>query len=123
MSPIKSFFNKAKGFPNYKKKGRHDSFTLDGSIHVDYKKIKVPVIGWIKTYEILPIGYCLGKSPPCGKAFRQQLWEPKHGAFRKPKSVTISRQGDKWFISWKIEVDINETQKKQDFVGVDLEDV
>lgn len=92
---FKSFFKKTKGFPKFKKKGRHDSFTLDGSIHIDHRKVKVPVIGWIKTYEILPVGY-------------------------KPKLVTISRQADKWFISWKIEVSTSKTPFSQDFVGVDL---
>jgi putative transposase len=92
---FKAFFHQTKGFPKFKKKGRHDSFTLDGAIHIDHRKVKVPEIGWIKTYELLPFGY-------------------------KPKSVTISKQADKWFISWKIEVDANETIKKQEFVGVDL---
>ncbi|MFM7368741.1 MAG: zinc ribbon domain-containing protein, partial [Sphaerospermopsis kisseleviana] len=78
---FKSFFKKSKGFPKFKKKGKHDSFTLDGAIKIDYRKIKVPVIGWLKTYEILPTGY-------------------------KPKSVTISKQADKWFISWKIEIEV-----------------
>ncbi|QSV54589.1 MAG: IS200/IS605 family element transposase accessory protein TnpB [Dolichospermum sp. UKL201] len=86
---------KVKGFPNFKKKGRHDSFTLDGVIHIDHKKVRVPIIGWLKTYELLPFGY-------------------------KPKSVTISKQADKWFISWKIELETNETPKKREFVGVDL---
>ena len=85
---FKSFFKKVKGFPKFKKKGRHDSFTLDGAIHIDHKKVKAPVIGWIKTYEILPFGY-------------------------KPKSVTISKQADKWFISWKIEVEISKPLKSK----------
>lgn len=92
---FKAFFKKSKGFPNFKKKGRKDSFTLDGSIHIDHRKVKVPVIGWIKTYERLP-----------------------HGV--KPKSVTISKQADKWFISFKIEVEPVVTPKTVDFVGVDL---
>ncbi len=92
---FKSFFQKVKGFPNFKKKGRHDSFTLDGAIHIDHVKVKVPIIGWIKTYELLPFGY-------------------------KPKSVTISKQADQWFISWKIEVETSQTPKKQEFFGVDL---
>ncbi len=92
---LKSFFKKNKGFPNFKKKGKHDSFTLDGAIHIDHRKVKVPIIGWIKTYELLPAGY-------------------------KPKSVTISKQADKWFISWKIEVETSEIPKKQEFIGVDL---
>ncbi|MFM7369217.1 MAG: RNA-guided endonuclease InsQ/TnpB family protein, partial [Sphaerospermopsis kisseleviana] len=37
-----------------------------------------------------------------------------------PKSVTISKQADKWFISWKIEIETTQTQKNQEFVGVDL---
>ncbi|GAX38649.1 RNA-guided endonuclease InsQ/TnpB family protein [Nodularia sp. NIES-3585] len=92
---FKSFFKKVKGFPNFKKKGRHDSFTLDGAIHIDHKKVRVPIIGWLKTYELLAFGY-------------------------KPKSVTISKQADRWFISWKIAVETSQTLKKQEFVGVDL---
>ncbi|XHR80939.1 MAG: RNA-guided endonuclease InsQ/TnpB family protein [Gloeotrichia echinulata GP01] len=90
---FKSFFNKVKGFPNFKKKGRNDS--LDGAIHIDHKKVRVPVIGWLKTYELLPFGY-------------------------KPKSVTISKQANKWLISWKIELETSKTPKKEEFVGVDL---
>ncbi|HYW18944.1 MAG TPA: RNA-guided endonuclease TnpB family protein [Nodularia sp. (in: cyanobacteria)] len=92
---FKCFFKKTKGFPKFKKKGRNDSFTLDGSIHLAHRKAKVPVIGWLKTYERLPQGI-------------------------KPKSVTISRQADRWFISFKIEVEITNTSKPVDFVGVDL---
>ncbi len=92
---FKRFFSKKGGFPRFKKKGRGDSFTLDGSITVDPRKIKVPVIGWIKTYERLPQGI-------------------------KPSSVTISRTADRWFISFKIEVEPKPTQKKVDVVGVDL---
>jgi putative transposase len=92
---FKGFFKKSKGFPKFKKKGKHDSFTLDGAIHIHNRKVKIPVIGWIKTYETLPTGY-------------------------KPKSVTISKQADKWFISWKIAVETSQTPKQQEFVGVDL---
>jgi putative transposase len=92
---FKAFFKKTKGFPKFKKKGKQDSFTLDGAIHIHNRKVKIPVIGWIKTYEHLPTGY-------------------------KPKSVTISKQADKWFISWKIEVETSQTPKQQEFVGVDL---
>ncbi|WP_066384159.1 RNA-guided endonuclease InsQ/TnpB family protein [Anabaena sp. CA = ATCC 33047] len=92
---FKSFFHKTKGFPKFKKKGRHDSFTLDGAIKIDTRKVRVPVIGWLKTYEDLPIGY-------------------------QPKSVTISKQAHQWFISWKIEVETSTTPKTQEFVGVDL---
>ena len=84
---FKAFWNKKSGFPKFKKKGRNDSFTLDGTITIDHRRIKVPVIGWVSTYERLP-----------------------HGV--KPKSVTISRQADKWFISFKIELDRLDTPNK-----------
>ena len=89
-------FSKKKKPPRFKKKGKSDSFTLDGSITVEEKRIKVPRIGWLKTYERLPTDI-------------------------KPKSVTISKRANKWFISWKIE--IQQKQHKLPFdkpVSVDL---
>lgn len=88
-------FKKVSGAPRFKKKGRKDSFTLDGSIKVEHFKLKVPVIGWLKTYERLPQGIA-------------------------PKSVTISRQADRWFVSFKIEVEPTLTPKSVGCVGVDL---
>ncbi|PSF35824.1 transposase [Aphanothece hegewaldii CCALA 016] len=72
-------FRKIANPPKFKKKGKDDSFSLDGSIKVDHFKIRVPIIGWLKTYERLPQNY-------------------------QPKLVTISRKADRWFISFKIEV-------------------
>ncbi len=92
---FKSFWTSKKGFPNFKKKWRNDSFTLDGSITVYSRKIRVPVIGWLKTYERLP----------------QEI---------TPKAVTISRTADRWFISFKIEVTPEVTPKKVEVVGIDL---
>ena len=40
------------GVPKFKKKGKDDSFTLDGSISVGFNHIKLPRIGWMKTYEV-----------------------------------------------------------------------
>lgn len=91
----KDCFKKKKGKPKFKQKGRNDSFTLDGSIKVEHFKIQVPKIGWLKTYERLPQGVI-------------------------PKSVTISRQAEPWFISFKIETKVKPTAKKIDVVGVDL---
>jgi putative transposase len=83
----KDCFNKKKGRPKFKRKGRNDSFTLDGSIKIlDHFKIQVPVISILKTYERLPQGF-------------------------EPKSVTISRRANRWFISFKIETKINPTIK------------
>lgn len=88
-------FKKKKGAPKFKKKGQHDSFMLDGTIKIlGSNHIQVPVIGVLKTFESLP-----------------QV---------KPKNVTISHQSDKWFISFKIEIDPMQTEKTNQPVGVDL---
>ncbi len=90
----KRCFNKTAGVPKFKKKGRRDSFTLEGTIKIlGNNKIQVPVIGVLKTYERLP----------------QVL----------TKSCTISRQADRWFISFRFDVEIQESHNT-DVVGVDL---
>lgn len=91
----KHAFKKTKKPPRFKKKGRSDSFTVDGSLKVDHFRVKVPVIGWLRTYERLPVS-------------------------QKPKSFTISRTADRWFISWKIEIEPTNHPKSIDTVGVDL---
>lgn len=88
-------FKKTSKPPRFKKKGRADSFTIDGAIKLDHFKVKVPVIGWLKTYERLPI---------CSQQ----------------KSVTISRTADRWFISFKLEVEPVNNPKAHSVVGVDL---
>jgi putative transposase len=92
-------FNKQSSPPKFKKKGKSDSFTVDGSIRVETKRVRLPVIGWIKTYEWLPREFL--------KAFA-------------PKSFTISRTANRWFISWKMEVSPTLTDKIVPGVGVDL---
>ncbi|WP_293068333.1 transposase [Okeania sp. SIO2B3] len=73
----KRCFTKVSGQPKFKKKGRDDSFTLDGSISVGFNQIKLPRIGWVKTYEILPDKV-------------------------SPKSVTITKKADRWFVSFAL---------------------
>jgi putative transposase len=88
------YFHKTAGVPKFKKKGQQDNFTLEGAVKIlGTNKIKVPKIGILKTYEQLP-----------------QV---------KPKSVSISRQADRWFISFRLDV---EQQKSisETVVGVDL---
>ncbi|WP_293116459.1 RNA-guided endonuclease TnpB family protein [Okeania sp. SIO1I7] len=91
----KRCFSKVSGQPQFKKKGRDDSFTLDGSISVGFNCIKLPRIGWVKTYEILPDNVA-------------------------PKSVTISKKSGRWFVSFKVETIPQITEKSVDVVGVDL---
>ncbi len=95
-SAWKQAFKKVEKPPRFKKKGRDDSFTVDGSLQVDHFRVKVPVIGWLKTYErLMPTGY-------------------------QPKSFTISRQADRWFVSWFIETEPSEAVPGLPVVGVDL---
>ncbi|MDY7003923.1 MAG: RNA-guided endonuclease TnpB family protein [Cyanobacteriota bacterium] len=91
----KRCFTKVSGQPKFKKKGRDDSFTLDGSISVGFNRIKLPRIGWIKTFEILPDNI-------------------------NPKSVTISRKANRWFVSFQVERESQNTEKSVLLVGVDL---
>lgn len=93
-SAWKRCFNKTAGVPRFKKKGRHDSFTLEGTVKtLGNSKIQVPVIGILKTYERLP-----------------QL---------PTKSCTISRTADRWFISFRFEVE-QQASISTSIVGVDL---
>ncbi len=91
----KRCFSKVSGIPKFKKKGKDDSFTLDGSISVGFNHIKLPRIGWMKTYEVLPDNV-------------------------SPKSVTISSASDRWFVSFKVERECEITEKLAGVVGVDL---
>ncbi|MDF5725723.1 MAG: RNA-guided endonuclease TnpB family protein [Rhizonema sp. PD37] len=85
---------KTAGVPKFKKKGKRESFTLEGTVKIlGNNKIQVPVIGVLKTYERLP----------------QVL----------TKSCTISRQADRWFISFRFEVE-QQKSSSNSIVGVDL---
>lgn len=81
--------------PKFKKKGRNDRFTLDGSITVDSHRIKVPRIGWLRTYERLPLSF-------------------------PPRSVTLSKKADKWFVSFKIEVHPQNIAPQANPIAADL---
>jgi putative transposase len=90
-------FKKLSKPPRFKRKGQRDSFSLDGkSLRIlGVNHIHVPVIGVLKTFENLPQTF-------------------------KPKSVTISRQSDKWFISFNQEIEPIQTEKANLSVGIDL---
>ncbi|MEH2234951.1 RNA-guided endonuclease InsQ/TnpB family protein [Nostoc sp.] len=91
------FFDGVAEYPNFKKKGRNDSFTIDSGgkpIRVGGKSVKLPAIGWVKTYEGLPHTSC--------------------------KRITISRTAESWFIAFSYEQDCKPTNKAHDVVGVDL---
>jgi putative transposase len=83
------------GFPQFKRKGQHDSFTLEGTIKVEHRSIQLPKLGGLKTYELLPQGLT-------------------------PKTAVISRSADRWFVSFSYEIEPNTTAKILDVCGVDL---
>ncbi|MBW4620708.1 MAG: transposase [Cyanosarcina radialis HA8281-LM2] len=90
------YFKKVSGVPRFKRKGRDDSFTVDGSnrsFSIEDRAIKIPFIGWLRTYERLPQATV--------------------------KSVTISRTSDRWFISFRMEIE-PKLEEKGEPVGVDL---
>lgn len=91
----KDYFTQKKGVPKFKKKGKKDAFTLEGTVKIlGNNKIQVPVIGVLKTYERLP----------------QVL----------TKSCTISRSATRWFISFRFDVEQQESTFSNSVVGVDL---
>ena len=88
-------FKKTSKTPRFKKKGKGDSFELDGIIKIKGdKRIQLPIIGTLRTFERLP-------QVPV-------------------KNVTISRQADSWFISFKLEVAEKSTNQVDNPIGVDL---
>jgi putative transposase len=80
--------------PVFKKKGKKDSFYLEGNIRISGNKIKIPIFGWVTCDEILPTVI--------------------------PKNVTISKRANRWFISFKYELGDNLTVKKSEKIGVDV---
>ena len=67
------------GFPKFKRKGKHDSFTLTGSIKVLDSNVVLPRLGEIRTKE------------GTGK-FKGHIL-----------SATVSREADRWFVSLAVE--------------------
>ena len=76
------FFKKTSNYPQFHKKGRHDSFYMDNTqFKVIGKKIHIPKLGWVKMRENLRF-------------------------YGKIMSATVSRIADKlrWFVSIQVDV-------------------
>jgi len=89
---------KRPGYPKFKKKGVHDSFTIDNSkFVVDGTRIKIPRLGWVRMTEELRFK---------GKVL----------------SATILRVADKWFVSIFVEMPDEDRSENQALpsVGIDL---
>jgi putative transposase len=94
---FQGFFNKVTKYPQFKKKGVHDSFYIGGDqLRVEGKRVKIPNLGWVRLREYLRFD-------------------------GKINGATVSRIADRWFIS--INVETNHQPKKcenQAQIGVDL---
>ena len=96
---FRSFFEKRGRYPRFKKKGVRDSFCAAneaGTFRTDGKRIKLPVMGWVRMREAV--------------RFTGKL-----------KRVTVSREADRWFAAIMIETDdIKPVEQPCASVGVDL---
>jgi len=101
---FKNFFAGRAKYPNFKKKGIHDSFRADNgpqtkganAVAIKDRQIQLPIIGWVRMHEAL--------------RFDGQV-----------KSVVISRTADRWFASISVEIPDPPVAKNQGpAVGVDL---
>ncbi len=95
---FKNFFAGRASYPQFRKKGVHDRFTLtNDQFSIDGCRIRIPNLGWVRMRESLRFA---------GKIM----------------SATISRVADRWFVS--ITVDTDDTPKhkaeNQGVVGVDF---
>jgi Helix-turn-helix domain len=85
---FKNFFAGTGKYPQFKKKGQHDSFRADNGqdkrhpnvVEVKGKRVKLPVIGWVKMREALRFD-------------------------GKIKSAVVSCTADRWFVSLTIEIE------------------
>lgn len=96
---FRSLFEKRGRYPRFKKKGVRDSFCAAnemGTFRTDGKRIKLPVVGWVRMREAV--------------RFTGKL-----------KRVTVSREADRWFVSVMVETDdIKPLEQPCAVVGVDL---
>lgn len=102
---FKRFFSKKSKYPKFKKKGSKDSFKVDDYIFIDYNTIQIPKIGKIKLKQY---GYATDK--------KIQI-----------SSATISREVDRWFVTFFIKDNLIISQKpklneieESEIIGIDL---
>lgn len=103
---FQNFFRRVKqkkgkvGFPKFKSKHKDlQSFRVEGIIHVESNKIKLPRIGWLKLHES---NYLPTKNV-------------------KILSATVSKKAGRWFVSVQVEIEKPETvNKNTEIIGIDL---
>lgn len=95
---FKNFFKGTAAYPTFKKKGRHDSFSLtNDQFSIKGRRVHVPHVGWVRLRESL-------------------RWDGN------VLSGTISRTADRWFLSVTLEIPDPPwiRRENQTVVGVDL---
>lgn len=96
---FKNFFAGRARYPQFRKKGVHDRFTLtNDQFDIDGSRIRIPNLGWVRMRETLRFA---------GKIM----------------SATVSRVADRWFVSIAVDTPDNSHLPKaenQGAVGVDL---
>ena len=96
---FKNFFAGRAKYPNHRKKGVHDRFTMtNDQFDIDGSRIRIPNLGWVRMREALRFN---------GKIM----------------SATISRVADRWFVSITVDTlsdPILPKSKNQGVAGVDL---
>lgn len=94
----RKFFKQLTGYPKYKKKSLNGSFYLIGTIKAERHRIFLPKLKWIRLKEY---GYI-----------------PSDNI----KSATLSRKGDRYFVSILVDepVQHNYLKEKSDPIGIDL---
>jgi putative transposase len=75
-----SFFAGRARYPTKRKRGRNDSFRMQAGIQVDGKRLKLPVLGWVR------------------------MREPLRWADATIRSATISTRCGRWFVSLTCEL-------------------
>jgi putative transposase len=96
----KNFFSKRTRHPRNRRKFVNDRFTIgNDQVHVSAKRVRLPIIGWIKMREAI-------RFPG------------------KIKSITVSRQADRWFISFAVDVEdhtlhFKQTENQGEVTGLD----
>ncbi|MFA5525621.1 MAG: transposase [Acholeplasmataceae bacterium] len=87
---------KPAGFPRFHKKGGRDSFYLSNDkIEIRGRRVRIPLIGWVRMREAL--------------RFEGKLL-----------SATVSNAAGKWFISFSVEGDFRRGVAPAQVIGVDL---
>lgn len=91
------FFKGIGNYPQFKRKGVHDSFYLSNDqFQIIEKRIKIPKLGWVKLTEPLRFS---------GRVM----------------SATVSRTSNRWFISIQVQTEFTPNRENQaSQVGVDL---